>query len=214
LSLTQTHHVFAGVSEEAINTFLKALFTVRPHYINYGSSAFVPATTVAATNIDPLPFPGVPGGVQWAISFTIPVLDLYPPNSKSKPKPGPHQFALHTSATIQIGSATWVTTKGLKRGSVVPVATVLEMWALGEIVSQYSGPGTGSISLRADQVLLPDVKPVSLEKVLDELLRMLLTGALENVQIPFSAINAGAFKLILQQGPEICDNQVKVWGDV
>jgi hypothetical protein len=214
LSLTQTHHVFAGVSEEGINTFLKALFTARPHYINYGSSAFVPATTVAATNIDPISFPGVPGGVQWAMSFTVPVLDLYPPNAKSKLKPGPNQFALHTSATIQIGSATWITTKDPKRGSVVPVSTVLDMWALGELVSHYSGPGTGSISLKADQVLLPDVRPTSLEKVLDELFRMLLTGALENVQIPFSAINAGAFQLILQQGPEISTDQVKVWGDV
>jgi hypothetical protein len=214
VSLTQAYHAYAAVSEQGINTFLKALLTARPHYINYGSSAFVPSTTVAATNIDPIAFPGVPGGVQWAVSFTIPVLDLHPPNPKSKLKPGPNQFALNTTATVQIGGATWVSTKGSKRGTVVPVATVLDMWALGEVVSQYSGPGTGSISLRAEQVLLPDVKPPSLEQVLDELLRMLLTGALEDVNIPLKAVDAGAFRLILQQGPEISGDQVKVWGDV
>ena len=37
MSLPQTRRVFAGVAESGINTFFKALFTIRPHYLNYGS---------------------------------------------------------------------------------------------------------------------------------------------------------------------------------
>jgi hypothetical protein len=32
---------------------------------------------------------------------------------------------------------------------------VLDVWALGEVVPHYSGPGTGFISLKVDKVLLP-----------------------------------------------------------
>lgn len=43
MSLSQINHVLAGL-QHGINTFLKAVFTARPHYLIYGSSAFVPAT--------------------------------------------------------------------------------------------------------------------------------------------------------------------------
>ena len=64
MSLTQTNHVFASVGQAGINTFLKAVFTARPHYLNYGSPVFVPATTVNATNLQAINFPGVPGGIS------------------------------------------------------------------------------------------------------------------------------------------------------
>ena len=212
MSLTQAHHVFAGVSEGAINTLLKALCTVRGHYINYGSSSFVPATTAAATNMGPIPFPGVPGGIQWAVSLSIPILDLFPPSGGLSPlPPAPNTFNVHTQATIQIGCATW---QGNDRGQMTPLKTVLDVWALGEIVSTYSGPGTGFVSLKVDKVLLPGISPTSLEHVLECLLRMVLAAALQNVTLPFHTFSLGAFQLILEQGPEIADNQVKVWGSI
>ena len=81
MSLTQTHHVFASM-REGFDSFLKALCTARGHYINYGSSAFVPVTTAAATNMASIAFPGVPGGIQWAVGLGTPVLDLFPPPAR------------------------------------------------------------------------------------------------------------------------------------
>jgi hypothetical protein len=40
MSLTEINHIFAGVDQPGINTFLRAVFAARPHYLNYGSSAF------------------------------------------------------------------------------------------------------------------------------------------------------------------------------
>jgi hypothetical protein len=51
MSLTQTHHVFASVSEGGINTFLEALFTPKGHYIRYASSSLALAATAAATTM-------------------------------------------------------------------------------------------------------------------------------------------------------------------
>ena|SRR5579862_1945681 len=217
MSLTQTHHVFASVTEGGINTILKALFTARPHLLIYGSNAFVPTSTVDATNMDPIPFPGVPGGIQWAVAFTIPVVDLYPDSSggTSPLPPGPNQLNIHTTARILLGCATWGS-KGDRGngGQLQPVLTTLDAWALGTIQSQYYGPGTGNISFEVIQVKLPGIMPESLELVLECLIRMLLSAVLEQVSIPFNTLSAGAFQLILEQGPEIDDNQVKVWGDI
>ena len=213
MSLTQSHHVFAGVAESGINTFLRALCTARGHYINYGSSAFVPVSTAAATNMDPIPFPGVPGGIQWAVRLTTPVLDLFPDSSggSSPLPPTANTFNLHTKATIQIGCATW---EGQDRGHVTPLATTLDVWALGEVIPHYFGPGTGFVSLKIDRVLLPEIRPASLEQVLECLLRMVLAAALQNVSLPFTPFSLGAFQLILERGPEISDNQIKVWGSI
>jgi hypothetical protein len=83
MSFTQAVHVFAGVSENGINTFLKAFFTTRPHYLNYGSPSFVATSTVNATSMSAISFPGVPSGIQYAVSFSIPTLDLFPPEAGS-----------------------------------------------------------------------------------------------------------------------------------
>lgn len=218
MSLTQTHHVFAAVGEGGINTLLKSILTARPHYINYGSSTFVPATTAAATNMAPIPFPGIPGGIQWAVSFAIPVVDLFPDSSGGTAplKPGPNQFSVHTKVKITLGCFTWTSTGGDngKGGKMTPVVTELDVWAIGEILSQYWGPGTGQISFQVDRVLLPGIKPDTLEAVLECLIKMLLTAALETIRIPFGVLSAGAFQLILEQGPVIDDNQVEVWGDI
>jgi hypothetical protein len=213
MSLTQAHHVFASVFESGINTFIKAICSARGHYINYGSASFVPVTTVGATNMAPIPFPGVPGGIQWAVSLSIPVLDLFPDSSggTSPLPPVANSFNVHTQATILIGCATW---EGQDKGKMVPLKTLLDVWALGEVVPHYSGPGTGFISLKVDTVRIPGIKPNTLGTVLECLLRMILAAALGNITVPFQAFSLGAFKLILEQGPEISDNQVKVWGEI
>ena len=53
-----------------------------------------------------------------------------------------------------------------------------------------------------------------LEMVVDCIIRMMLNALLENVQLPFHVLSAGAFQLILEQGPTIDQDQVEVWGDI
>jgi hypothetical protein len=217
MSLTQTHHVFAALEETGINTFLKALFTTRPHYLHYGSSAFVPTSTVNATNMSTIPFPGIPGGIQYAVSFSIPVVDLYPPNagSLSPIPPGKNQFGMQTKVRIVLGCATFSGTKGNERqGKLTPIFADLEVWVRGDLISHYYGPGTGYIGLEVLDVRIPAIQPKGFEAVIECLIRMMLSGALSNVQLPFQVISAGAFELILEEGPEIVDNDVEVRGDI
>jgi hypothetical protein len=196
------------MSEAGINTFLKALFTARAHYLNYGSVFFVPATTANQTNIGTIPFPGVPGGIDWAVFLSVPVLGLFPDSSGGTsplPPPAPNTFSLHTTAQIKLGCSEGNASTGLK-----PLATTLDVWALGEIVI---GSGS-SLSLKIDKVLLPGIQPVSLEKLLECLLLMVIAAALQNLQLPIGSFSLGAFDLNIEQGPEINDDQIKLWGSI
>ena len=69
------------------------------------------------------------------------------------------------------------------------------------------------MTFHVDQVLLPEVAPASLRAVLDCLLEMILNGLLSSVQLPFDIIDAGFVKLVLEAGPTIADDQIKIWGD-
>lgn len=217
MSLTQAHHVFAGLEESGINTFLKALFTARPHYLHYGSSAFVPVSTVNATNMATIQFPGVPGGIQYAVGFTIPVVDLFPPDagSGSPIPPALNQFGLKTTVRLTLGCMTWSGDTGNEHGGrLVPIFADLDVWARGDLIAHYYGPGTGFIGLEVLDIRIPAIQPKGFEAVIECLIRMMLNGALANVQLPFHAISAGAFRLILEQGPTIDKDEVEVWGDI
>ena len=87
MSLTQLNHVFAGIYERGINVFLTAFLKARPRLINYGSPFFVPVTTALATSLPAISFPGIPGGREYAVSFSIPVIDLFPPDSSGVTTP-------------------------------------------------------------------------------------------------------------------------------
>jgi hypothetical protein len=43
---------------------------------------------------------------------------------------------------------------------------------------------------------------------------MVLQAVLLNVKLPFHALTAGAFALALLRGPEVEDDQVKIYGTV
>jgi len=51
MSYTQTHHLFAELSEEGANDLIEAFFKARPHYLTYGSWPLVSATTVNETQV-------------------------------------------------------------------------------------------------------------------------------------------------------------------
>ena len=98
---------------------------------------------------------------------------------------------------------------------MVPLSARLTVWAVGRLLVRFFGaPGSGDIGFEVSDIRIPEIQPKSFEQVIECLIRMMLRVALENVHIPLNALSAGFFELILQQGPEISDDQVKVWGDI
>lgn len=214
MSLTGTHHAFASIDERGTNRALHDFFTARPRYLHFGSPPFVTATSVSATVMAPIPFPGS-SGIAWAVDLTVPQIDLFPPDGPL-PAPlvlGPDQLGISTEVTLTIGCTAdrEVVTKG---GGVVPVKATLAVLAIAHPVSQYFGPGVGDITFHVDQVLLPDVAPPALRLVLDCLIEMILNAVLAEVQLPFTVIDAGFIKLALEAGPTVADNQIELWGDI
>jgi hypothetical protein len=220
VSLTETEHVFAGVHENGINDFLKAFLTARPRYLNYGSSFFVPATTAASTNVPSISFPGIPGGIQYAVRFSIPRIDFHPDSSGgANPLPlGPGQLGVYARVRITVGCGRWDYehhgSDKLPTVSFVPIHTDLVVWARGKPTVVYYGPGAGQIGFELDEVEIVDILPDSLESAIECIIRMILQAVIANVHLPFHALTLGAFSLILLRGPEIEDDQVKLYGDV
>jgi hypothetical protein len=213
MSLTGAYHIFAGLDQQGTNKALQAFFSARPHYLHYGSVPFVSASSVSVTQVPPIAFPGVPGGIPYAIDLTVPAVDLYPPDGALPPPLalGPDQLSIATEVTITLGCMAG--TEG-RKGHVTPVRTRLKVTAIAHPVSHYFSPGVGYVTFQVDQVLLVDVAPPSLQAVLDCLLEMILNAVLAEVQLSFDLIDAGFVKLALEAGPDIADDQIKIWGDV
>jgi hypothetical protein len=222
MSLTETEQVFAGVSEDAVNDLMTAIFTARPRYLNYGTSLFVPATTASVTQVSAIAFPGVPGGIHYAVSFTVPRVDFHPDSSggTSPLPPGLGQFTLTTTVRLVIACTRRQRDEGqptthVPPPNVVPIATALEVIARGRPTVRYFGvPGSGEVGLLVEEVEIVDITPDSLESVVECLIRMLLQAVVANLQIPFSALSMGAFQLILVRGPEMEQDQVQLYGNV
>jgi hypothetical protein len=214
MSLTGTHHAFASIDERGTNRALQAFFGARPHYLHYGSAPFVTASSTSVTQVAPIAFPGVPGGIAYAIDLTVPVVDLFPPNGPLPPPLvlGPGELSITTKVTIRLGCVAG--TDGNDRGQITPVHTTLDVIAIADPVGHYFSPGVGYVSFHVKQVLLPDVVPTSLQAVLDCLLEMILNALLAHVQLPFDIIDASFVKLALEAGPTIANDQIEIWGDV
>jgi len=223
MSLTETEEVHAGLNESGANDLLTALFTARPRLLNYRSSLLVPgppAATAAWTTMAAIPFPGLPGGVGWGVQFSIPVIDFHPDSSGGLPPPlalGARKFSLRTTVTLTLLC-------GTRRGqhdpdhpsaAVTPLRAKLELVGIGHTNAVYFGtPGQGEVTFDVDAVEIVDIKPDELETLLECLIRMLLDAALGAVRLPFHAVSAGAFAFALVRGPEIEDDQLKLYGNV
>lgn len=223
MSLTQAQHVFASIHESALNDLLTAFFNTRPRYLRYGSPAFVPATSVTATQMAAIGFPGLPGGIEWAVRFSIPRIDLF---KQTEPLPPqltlpPGGFALRTDVELCVNCVQRRDDKnpnnpdGGKNQSLGHVTcTKLQVFATGHMDNWNDSSGNGEIRFRVDAVELVDITPDSLESVLECVIRMLLDALLSQVQLPLQALRAGAFQLIVVQGPLIEDDHVLARGNV
>jgi hypothetical protein len=223
MSLTETEEVHAGLNESGANDLLTAVFTARPRLLNYRSSPLVPGPPAAAsawTTMAPIPFPGIPGGIDWGVQFSIPIVDFHPDSGGGLPAPlvlGANRFSLRTTVTLTLLCAT---RRGdhdpdNPKGATTPIRVKLELFGIGHTTAVYFGtPGSGEITFDVDAVEIVDIAPDELETLLECLIRMLLDAALGAVRLPFSAVTAGAFAFALVRGPELEDDQLKLYGNV
>ena len=228
MSLTQTRSVFASIHESALNDLLHAYFIARPRYLRFGSPAFVPATHVTATQMPAIQFPGLPGGIDWSVQFDLPRIDLHKQNDALPPQLSltPGSFSLRTGVTLCINCMKRRDDRGKpgnpddkprddKPGSLGEVVCAeIGVFAVGHLDVWNDAAGNGEVRLRIDAVELVDVTPDGLESVLECLIRMLLDAALAQVQLPIAALRAGAFRLLVTQGPLIEDDHLLARGNV
>jgi hypothetical protein len=152
-------------------------------------------------------FPGVEGGIEYAVQFSIPQVDIHP-ESAALPPPlilGGGQIALRTAVEFTL----------LCRrvdDDQKPISVRLEVVALGRVVVRTVGLGTGSVSFDLLRVEIVNITPDALESLIECLVLTLLRAALESLALPFSAIRAGAFSLNLTRGPEAETDQLKLYG--
>lgn len=220
VSLTEAEHVFAGPHETGVNDLFEAVFTARPRLLNYAS--FVP-TSVSVTNIAPISFPMV-GNIHYAVLFSIPIADFHPDSSGGMPPPltlGAGEFSVRTTVTLVLfcqgerkGRDEPPITTHVPKPATAPIIAKLDVWGVGAPVVTSFAPGSGEVTFRLRAVELVDVAPDELESLLECLIRMLLDAVLQQVRLPFSSLNADFFQLNLQRGPEVEDDQAKLYGDI
>lgn len=228
MSLTQAEMVFAGVHENGLNDFLTAFFTDRPRHLVYGSPAFVPATSVAETSMAAIPFPGVPGGIEWRIALSIPRVDLYKQTTALPPELSlqPGQFSAAIEAELCLDCRRLKIdprppregTKG--RGDDKPTHPLreatcckLKVFAIGHLEHVLAQNGEDAIAFAVDAVEIVDIAPAEVEAVLECLLFMILQAVLADVRLPLRSLRVGAFNLAVTVGPLIEDDQIKARGN-
>lgn len=220
MSLTEAEHLFAGLNETGANDLLRAFFTARPQHLNYRTSPAVgpiPASAAAWTTIPTISFPGVPGGIQLAVQFSIPAVD-FDPDTLGVPPPlvfAPGEFSLRTTVTLAVLCGSRAGDDHDHQGPTFALLRAsLEVVGLGRVRVQTFGPGNGELSFELEAVEIVDITPNDLESLLECLILQLLRALLSTVRLPFQGIPvAGAFTLQLLRGPEVEDNQVKLYGD-
>ena len=236
MSLTEAESVFASIHENALNDIVTAFCMDRPRYLFYGSPSFAPATTVAETSMPAIPFPGVPGGIQWRVRLSIPRVDLFKQTVPLPPELSlsPGQFSLQIGAQICLdcrriridprpprgrpGKEPSGRDQGKNQGGDEPhplselTCFVFKVFAVGHIEHVLDFSGQDAIVLAVDKVEIVDIKPDGLESLLECLLFMILQAMLAEIRLPLRALRVGAFQLVLTQGPLIEEDQVKVRG--
>jgi hypothetical protein len=218
VSLTEAENVFAGLNETGLNDILTALFTARPRLLNYRTSPAVinnPPSAASWTTVPTIAFPGVPGGIQYAVQFSIPQIDIFPKTAPLPPQItlGLGQITIRTTVTLTLLCGR---RRGDENGDQTPAATPisakLDVVALGRVVVRSVGLGTGTIGFDVLQVEIVDITPDPLESLVECLVLTLLRAVLSTVALPFSSIRVDAFSLNLLRGPLSQDDQLKLYG--
>ncbi len=218
MSLTQTSTVYAAIHEDGLNDLIKAFYNARTHYFIYATPAFVSSTSASITSIPAISFPGIPGGIDFAIALRPPSIDLHPDSSGGSavlpPQAGQFTVSANVILIVPCGDRQQdlSVTHGKYDGTVVtakPQATELEIHARGSLIN--SG---GNISFRVEEIEIVDIAPESLENVIECIMRLIVNAVLQNIRIPIPSLTLDAFSLSITDGPLIEEDQARVWGTV
>ncbi|HSS20243.1 MAG TPA: hypothetical protein VLL54_09220 [Pyrinomonadaceae bacterium] len=202
MSLTQAQTIFGGIHETGVNDLLTAFFRARPRYLRFGTSLFVPATSVMATNVPTVTFFGQTVHFQ-VLASPIPAVDIVPGSAASSAlMPGVNEFTIRTNLTFSVS---------INNGPVI--SGPLQVFGLCEPFVAVSTPGTGQIGITLKRVEIVDITPGWLESVVEALVLGVLQTMLATMRLPFNTITAGAFGLILLAGPIAETDQIKVRGN-
>lgn len=177
MSLTESEEVHAGLHESGVNDLLTAVLTARPRLLNYRSSPLVPGPPVAATawtTMAAIPFPGVPGGIDWGVQFDIPKVDFHPDSSGGLPPPlvlGANRFSLRTIVTLTLlsaGPAVVCMTRTTRRKRSLRFGSSLNWSESVTLTPCTSGPlEAAKITFGIDAVEIVDIAPDRLESLLE-----------------------------------------------
>jgi len=215
MSLSEAEFVFAGVNEAGVNDLLQAFFAARPRYLSFATPAL--AGSDPHMHLSPIAFPGLPGSIDCRIDMAVPRVDFDPDSTGgASPLPvGVQQIGIHTTVMLTVGCMSrQERPEDDNLGGITPIRAKLEIWARGRIQSNYFGSGTGEITFQVDEIEIVDILPNDLESVMECIMLLVLRAVLSNVRIPLNVLSAGAFSLALLRGPEVEDDQVKVYGNV
>jgi hypothetical protein len=219
VSLTETEEIFISIREDALNDLITATVTDRPRLLVYGSPGFVPVTTVSETRMDPIPFPGVAGGIEWRIRFSHPQIDLYEQDLPLPPEltlaPGQLSARINVELCLDCRQKR-IDPKRKPQDHDRPrmgqaTCCRLEVFVIGHLRRTIAN-GEDAITFEVDSVEIVDVAPDEVETLLECLLFMILQAVLATIRLPLRALQVGAFSLSVAQGPLIEDNQVKARG--
>ena len=219
MALTAGHAAYAALHEDGINKFIRNVFLVRPHYFHYATSVFGGGTTNISF-LNPLEVPGIGNVIQYSIDISQPIIDFVPQDAGSiLPAPlalGPNQFSL--TAEVRICIACGLFDKGEqwthKRQQWTPkrLCATLKVWAVGHPTVQPLSATDKLIGLQIDEIVVKNI--CDLEQIVECITELMVNALLERLQLKVSELVLGAFGLILAAGPEISDDQLKVWGDI
>ena len=206
MGLTQGHHLYAALSDNGIQKFLHSVFVARPHYFNYATSGM----GGGSPDISPLPLMPVPGsgvaGLDYSLRFTEPSINFFPlANPVGFPLPvKANQFAIYVKGTLCLLSGSTSSTPDLICGS-------LELWAVGYPSRRPSGADT-LIGLSVDQIKVTGTG--NLDPIVQFVGQQMLNALLGKVQLSARSLAQGSFGLSVEQGPEISETQLKIWGAI
>lgn len=214
MSLTQNHHIFGGISETGIDHFLRVFFTARPHLLAYGTAFYAPNQNLV-TLVDTSSLPAFLSGLQCLIQFSIPTVDITPPNSTTELlPPGPDQFTVFTEVLIRFLCGPPSRDGKGGRGNTHEIDLKLDLAALCTPLVVDSTPGSGTIGISLIQLELTGIAPPGLEQIVECILTAVLRWALAQVVIPFNVFTLHGVSLTLQQGPVAADDEIEVRGDI
>ncbi len=212
MALTAGHAAYAALHEDGINKFIRNVYLVRPHYFHYATSVFGGGTTNISL-LNPLEVPGIGNVMQYSIDISQPVIDFVPQDAGSTlPAPltlGANQFSLTAEIRICIACGLFD-----KREQWAPkrLCATLNVWAVGHPTVQPLSATDKLIGLQIDQIVVKNI--CDLEQIVECIAELMVNALLEHLQQKVSELVLGAFGLILAAGPEIGDDQLKVWGDI